>query len=150
MHTFYLRNFYVENLLAKGELEIAGRTIDLSVVKSSDVHRQREERPHRAVGSAVQDHRTVVRRHSVRAEQRRPHRGHRQPAGAQGMVPLQRRQSRPLPTSGCRAASRTAESWWIDWAAWASEHAGPMVQPPKIGSRKHKVLGDGPGEYVFD
>lgn len=48
-----------------------------------------------------------------------------------------------------RAASRTAGSWWVDWAAWSSEHAGPMIAPPKIGSRKHKVLGEGPGGYVF-
>jgi polyhydroxyalkanoate synthase subunit PhaC len=48
-----------------------------------------------------------------------------------------------------QAAKRTDESWWIDWANWSSEHAGPMVAPPKIGSRKYKVLGDGPGEYVF-
>ncbi len=34
MHAFYLRNFYVENKLAAGTLEIAGRTIDLSVIKS--------------------------------------------------------------------------------------------------------------------
>ena len=33
MHTFYLRNFYVKNLLAKGELEIAGRQIHLGDIK---------------------------------------------------------------------------------------------------------------------
>jgi hypothetical protein len=34
MHAFYLRNFYVRNRLATGTLEIAGRTIDLSAIKS--------------------------------------------------------------------------------------------------------------------
>ena len=34
MHAFYLRNFYVRNKLAAGTLEIAGRTIDLSAIKS--------------------------------------------------------------------------------------------------------------------
>src|SRR4029077_9197985 len=33
MHAFYLRNFYVKNLLAKGELEIAGRQIHLGDIK---------------------------------------------------------------------------------------------------------------------
>ena len=33
MHAFYLRNFYVQNKLASGELQIAGATIDLSVIK---------------------------------------------------------------------------------------------------------------------
>ena len=35
MHAFYLRNFYVRNLLAQGQLEIAGQTIDLSSIKSN-------------------------------------------------------------------------------------------------------------------
>src|SRR6476660_8349915 len=34
MHSFYLRNFYVENRMAQGTLEIAGRTIDLADIKS--------------------------------------------------------------------------------------------------------------------
>ena len=34
MHAFYLRNFYVENKLAAGQLEIGGATIDLSVIKN--------------------------------------------------------------------------------------------------------------------
>ncbi|TFV71027.1 alpha/beta fold hydrolase [Blastococcus sp. CT_GayMR19] len=34
MHAFYLRNFYVDNKLAAGTLEIAGTTIDLSAIKS--------------------------------------------------------------------------------------------------------------------
>jgi polyhydroxyalkanoate synthase len=33
MHSFYLRSFYVENKLAKGELRIASQTIDLSTIK---------------------------------------------------------------------------------------------------------------------
>src|SRR6266508_6876576 len=33
MHAFYLRNFYVKNCLAKGELELAGQQIRLSELK---------------------------------------------------------------------------------------------------------------------
>src|SRR2546429_8888037 len=33
MHAFYLRNFYVENRLAAGTLQIAGQRIDLSDIK---------------------------------------------------------------------------------------------------------------------
>ena len=82
MHTFYLRNFYVKNLLAKGELEIAGQTIDLSAVKSNTYIVSAKNDHIVPWQSAYKTHRTVVRRHPVRAQQRRAHRGNRQPAGA--------------------------------------------------------------------
>ena len=49
-----------------------------------------------------------------------------------------------------QGAKRTSNSWWIDWTAWAGEEAGPMVEPPKMGSRKYKVLGEGRGENALD
>ena len=55
MHAFYLRNFYVENRLATGTLEIAGRMVDLGVIKSPTYVVSRDQRPHRAVGDGVQD-----------------------------------------------------------------------------------------------
>ena len=57
MHAFYLRNFYVENKLPAGTLEIGGAAIDLSAIKNPDLHRQRDQRPHRAVGVGLQDRR---------------------------------------------------------------------------------------------
>jgi hypothetical protein len=31
-----------------------------------------------------------------------------------------------------------------------ADRAGPLATPPRIGSRRHPVLADGPGEYVHD
>ena len=56
------------------------------------LHRRRRERPHRAVAGGVQDHRAVLRPHPVHAQQRRAHRGNRQPAGPQSVVHGARRQ----------------------------------------------------------
>jgi polyhydroxyalkanoate synthase len=40
-------------------------------------------------------------------------------------------------------------TWWEDWDAWLGERSGPLKEAPaKLGSRKHKVLGRAPGEYV--
>jgi polyhydroxyalkanoate synthase subunit PhaC len=47
------------------------------------------------------------------------------------------------------AATRQSESWWEDWSRWMSQRAGPLGKPPHIGSRRHPVLADGPGEYVL-
>jgi polyhydroxyalkanoate synthase len=46
------------------------------------------------------------------------------------------------------AAEKKRGSWWEDWAGWGAERAGPLVDPPRVGSERHPALGDGPGEYV--
>jgi polyhydroxyalkanoate synthase len=148
MHAFYLRNFYVKNLLAKGELEIAGRTIDLSAVKSNAY-----------VVSAKNDHivpwESAYKTTALFSGATRfvlSNGGHIagivNPPGPKAWF----LSSADNPTGAddwMKITKRTSESWWVDWAAWSSEHAGPMVAPPKIGSPKYKVLGDGPGEYVL-
>ena len=54
----------------------------------------------------------------------------------------------PTPEAWFANAEKHAASWWEDWATWAAERGGPMVDPPSMGSDAHPVLGDGPGEYV--
>jgi polyhydroxyalkanoate synthase subunit PhaC len=149
MHTFYLRNFYVKNLLSKGELEIAGQTIGLSAVKSSTYivsakndHIVPWQSAYKSVGLLSGATRFVLSNGGHIA-------GIVNPPGPKAWF----LSSDDYPTTAndwMQGAKRTSESWWIDWTAWAGEQAGPMVEPPKIGSRKYKVLGDGPGEYVFD
>lgn len=41
-----------------------------------------------------------------------------------------------------------AGSWWEDWAEWAAQQVGPMVDPPRLATETYPVLCDGPGEYV--
>ena len=147
MHAFYLRNFYVENSPAKGTLEIAGRTVDLGVIKSPTYIVSRDQRPHRAVGDGVQVGGPGQRAGPVRAGLRRPHRGHRRPAGAEGLA-HDRRGERRVGEGVARGRRAHAGSWWEDWATWSAEHSGEMVDPPRLGSDAHPVLGDGPGEYV--
>jgi poly[(R)-3-hydroxyalkanoate] polymerase subunit PhaC len=45
-------------------------------------------------------------------------------------------------------AERHAGSWWEDWADWGAKRAGELIDPPPMGSEKHPVLGEAPGEYV--
>ena len=103
MHAFYLRNFYVENKLATGSWRSPARTIDLERDQGADLHRQRDQRPHRAVGGGLQDRRPGQRPGPVRARQRRAHRRHRQPARAEGLAPWYR-----APRTRCR---RPAQAW---------------------------------------
>ena len=148
MHAFYLRNFYVRNLLAQGQLEIAGQTIDLSSIKSNAY-----------VVSAKNDHivpwQSAYKTTQLFSGTTRfvlSNGGH-----IAGIV------NPPSPKSWflsaddnpadadewMSTAARTPESWWVDWATWSAEHAGAMTSPPQMGSAEHPVLGPGPGTYVF-
>lgn len=49
-----------------------------------------------------------------------------------------------------QSAVKHQESWWQDWAEWASTRSGPLTTPPSLGSKNHPILGDGPGEYVME
>jgi polyhydroxyalkanoate synthase len=147
MHAFYLRNFYVKNLLAKGELEIAGREIHLDDIKKDTY-----------VVSAQNDH--IVPWRSAFATTQLvsgPVRfvlssgGHIagivNPPGPKGWylvaddVPAD-------PDEWQAVATKHPGSWWEDWAQWSTQRSGGLVDPPPIGSREYPLLGDGPGEYI--
>jgi polyhydroxyalkanoate synthase len=147
MHSFYLRNFYVENRLPKGTLEIAGQRIDLGEIKKSAY-----------VVSAENDH-IVPWRSAYRATGllSGPVRfilssgGHIagivNPPGPKGWYLTG--DELPATADGWRRTTvRHGGSWWEDWAAWSEESSGEMVDPPPMGSDTHPVIVDGPGEYV--
>jgi polyhydroxyalkanoate synthase subunit PhaC len=150
MHAFYLRNFYVENKLASGDLEIAGRTIDLGVIKSPTY-----------VVSAINDHIVpwqsaykTVNLVSGPVRYVLSSGGHIagivNPPSPKAWYMVTESQDE-LPPSGeawRSAAARKQGSWWEDWAQWSEANSGPMRTPPKTGSTRYPVLGDGPGEYV--
>ncbi len=147
MHSFYLRNFYLENRLAQGTLEIAGRTIDLGDIKENTY-----------VVSAANDH-IVPWQSAYRTSElvSGPVRfvlssgGHIagivNPPGPKGYYFVS---DDPPPTASewRQNAAKQSGSWWEDWAAWSAEHAGELVEPPSMGSQAFPVLSDGPGEYI--
>ncbi|WP_222264304.1 PHA/PHB synthase family protein [Modestobacter marinus] len=150
MHAFYLRNFYVDNKLAAGTLEIAGKTIDLSAIKAPTY-----------VVSAINDH-IVPWESSYRTTGlvSGPVRFVLSSGGhIAGIVnpPSPKAWYQVLPTDDAlptdpkvwrTAAERRSGSWWEDWANWSADHSGPLQDPPGMGSERYPVLGDGPGSYV--
>ena len=149
MHAFYLRNFYVRNKLAAGTLEIAGRTIDLSAIKSPTY-----------VVSAINDH--IVPWQSAYKTAglvSGPVRFVLSSGGhIAGIVNPPSPKAWFLADGGATppatgeewrdTATRHGGTWWEDWTRWAAESAGEMVDPPATGSDVHPVLGDAPGRYV--
>jgi polyhydroxyalkanoate synthase subunit PhaC len=150
MHAFYLRNFYIENSLAAGTLEIAGRTIDLGAIKSPTY-----------IVSAINDH-IVPWQSSYKTTGlvSGPIRfvlssgGHIagivNPPGPKAWHQVAESEASLPPTAVAwrGVAERRSGSWWEDWARWSGENSGPMQDPRPMGSAKHPVLGDGPGTYV--
>ena len=148
MHSFYLRNFYVENKLAKGELEVAGSIIRLDEIKHDTY-----------VVSAENDH-IVPWRSAYLTTQlvSGPSRfvlssgGHIagivNPPGPKPWHLVLDGQLPPTAEEWRAAAERRTGSWWEDWAGWSAERSGPMVDPPRMGSDTHPVIEPGPGRYV--
>ena len=56
----------------------------------------------------------------------------------------------PDPKAWFEASDHHEGSWWEDWAEWIAARAGERVPPPRMGSRKHKPVGDAPGTYVLE
>jgi polyhydroxyalkanoate synthase len=149
MHAFYLRNFYVRNKLAAGTLEIAGRTIDLSAIKSPTYvvsaindHIVPWESAYKTTGLVSGPVRFVLSSGGHIAGIVNPPSPKAWFLADDGAVP---------PATGAQwrdTATRHGGTWWEDWTRWATESAGEMVDPPAIGSDAHPVLGDAPGRYV--
>ena len=150
MHAFYLRNFYVDNKLAAGTLEIGGKTIDLSAIKAPTY-----------VVSAINDH-IVPWQSSYKTTGlvSGPVRfvlssgGHIagivNPPGPKAWYQVAPTDDALPPTAEAwrRSAEKRTGSWWEDWARWSDEHSGPMRDAPRMGSERYPVLGDGPGTFV--
>ena len=140
MHTFYLRNMYIKNLLAKpggitlgGEPHRSRRRCTTPVVLRVD-HR----RPHRA----VEDRRTWVRSCSAgRSKFILGGSGHI--AGIVNPPAANKYQLLDDPTSWpatadewLASAQRNDGSWWPAWNEWVSQFGGEKVPARKPGRRQ--------------
>ncbi|MDT7626588.1 MAG: poly[(R)-3-hydroxyalkanoate] polymerase subunit PhaC [Pseudonocardiales bacterium] len=150
MHGFYLRNFYLENKLAAGTLEIAGTVLDLSTIKSPTY-----------VVSAVNDHivpwQSAYKTTGLLSGPVRfvlGNGGHIagivSPPGPKAWHMVAADES-ALPATGSLwrdTAERKNGSWWEDWALWSEKNSGSLGDAPPMGSTRYPVLEQAPGQYV--
>jgi len=151
MHSFYLRNMYMKNLLGRpGGIELGGVPIDLSRVKL----------PAYFV-STVEDH---------IAPWKTTYRGARYLGGPVRFVlggsghiagivnpPAASKycywtnESLPeTPEQWFETATQNPGSWWEDWQAWMDARNGGEKVPARVpGDRGLKVLEDAPGSYAM-
>jgi polyhydroxyalkanoate synthase subunit PhaC len=153
MHSYYLREFYLNNNLIKRDaLTIGGQPIDLDkvvqplyAVTAEDDHIApwREcYRVHKYVSSPV---RFVLSTSGhilgiVNPPVNPPKRSY-----WVGEPPRNEKADDWLHT-----AEKRPGTWWEDWTAWLGERCGPKVAPPPMNSKQHPALADAPGTYVLE
>jgi polyhydroxyalkanoate synthase len=148
MHSFYLRNMYHENLLAKpGGISLDGVPIDLRKIRTpSFLLSTREDHiaPWRSTYAAPQLYRGPVK-FVLSAS------GHiagvvNPPGGKYGH--WENEKNPPTPEEWLATATSQPDSWWPTWENWISQYAGGEVPARHPGDGRLKPIEDAPGSYV--
>ena len=148
MHSFYLRNMYHENLLAKPEgISLDGVPIDLRKIRTpSFLLSTREDHiaPWRSAYAAPQLYRGPVK-FVLSAS------GHiagvvNPPGGKYGH--WENEKNPPTPEEWLATARSQPDSWWPIWESWISQYAGGEVPARHPGDGRLKPIEDAPGSYV--
>ena len=149
-HSFYLREFYQNNRLAKGEMTLGGITLDLSKITLPVYElatREDHIAPAKSVFKGAKLFSSPVR--FVLAGS-----GHiagvvNPPASGKYMhwVPSEGDASATL-DEWIASAKEVSGSWWPDYGAWLGELSGEKVPARIPGHGMSEVLEDAPGSYV--
>ncbi len=151
MHIEYLRSLYVENRLAKGELELAGEKLDLTRI-SQDSYFVSAERDHIALWKAVYAGARLIggtvrfmlsNSGHIAGVVNPPNPKSKHWVGSAKTLPAD-------PESWRQQATEVAKSWWEDWTPWIAKRAGRRQAPPPMGSTMHPPLEAAPGGYVCE
>lgn len=147
-HLFYLREFYKNNALAKGKLELGGVKLDLSKIKVP-IYLQSAREDH------IAPYRSVYKTtHLVSGPVRFILAGSGHIAGVINPPAARKYQHwtnekvPPKVEDWLSGATEHPGSWWADWEKWLAPLSGKKVAARKPGDGKLKPLGDAPGTYV--
>jgi polyhydroxyalkanoate synthase subunit PhaC len=148
LHLFYLRKFYGENALAKGELTLDNVKLDLSKVKTP-VYVQSSKEDHIAPARSVY---RGARLFGGPVTFTLAGSGHI--AGVINAPVANKYQhwtNTALPESveqWMEGAKESPGSWWPHWAEWLREKSGGLVPARDPAKGKLKPIEDAPGAYV--
>jgi polyhydroxyalkanoate synthase subunit PhaC len=148
-HSYYLRNCYLDNTLAKGKITIGNTPIDLHAIKVP-VYNLATREDHIAPAKSV-----LFGSKLFGGPVRYVLSGSGHIAGVVNPPDKHKYQywTGPKPRSGnlegwLAKATEHPGSWWPDWLAWQT-HQDPTQVPPRVpGDGKLKPIEDAPGSYV--
>ncbi len=150
MHTYYLRNMYLENNLVKpGTLQIEGVPLDLGNIHN-DVYCVATLEDHIAPWRSVYG---MTQTFGGDVRFRLGHSGHiagiiNPPAKNKGSW-WSARSTPPDPDAWLASADKHDGSWWNDWHAWLGERSGRLVPARPRGSSEFPPQESAPGTYVL-
>ena len=148
LHTFYLRRFYGENAMAKGELELDNVRIDLSTVKVP-IYVQSSKEDHIAPAKSVFKGARLFGGPTTFTMAGSGHIAGVINAPIANKYQHWTNNALPASLDEWRAGAVEAPgSWWPHWAAWLSAKSGRMIPARDPATGPLKPLGDAPGEYV--
>ena len=146
-HTFYLREFYHLNKMAKGEMSLGGVKLDLSKV-TLPIYELAAREDHIAPAKSV-----FIGARLFGGPVRYVMAGSGHIAGVVNppdKVKYQHWTCDSLANTfegWVSGAKETPGSWWPDWTKWLKDHSGAQVDARKPGA-KMGVIEDAPGSYV--
>jgi poly[(R)-3-hydroxyalkanoate] polymerase subunit PhaC len=147
-HSFYLRNCYLDNKLAKGQMEIAGEKLDLGNV-TIPVYNLATREDHIAPAKS-----TFLGSKFFGGPVKYVLAGSGHIAGVVNppSKPKYQYWTGDAPIGNLdRWLTKATEhpgSWWPDWIAWIKVQAGDTVPARQAGSEKYPPIEDAPGSYV--
>jgi polyhydroxyalkanoate synthase len=148
LHLFYLRRFYGDNALAKGELEMGGVKLDLSKVQTP-VYVQSSKEDHIAPARSVYKGARLFGGPTTFTMAGSGH-----IAGVINAPVAQKYQHWTNPNlpptleEWLAGATEHPGSWWPHWAEWLKSRSGEMVKARDPARGKFNPIEDAPGSYV--
>jgi polyhydroxyalkanoate synthase len=153
MHSFYLREFYLNNKLIQPDgITLSGRPIDISRI-TQPLYAVGTEQDHIAPWKSAFRICALARGpvHFVLATS-----GHIMGVLSQPLDPPKRRYwvgdatGQSDPEVWRAQLDKTVNSWWTDWVAWLRPKCGPERAPPALGNADLPSLEPAPGSYVLE
>jgi polyhydroxyalkanoate synthase subunit PhaC len=148
LHMYYLRKFYGENALAKGELVLDNVKLDLGQVKTP-IYVQSSKEDHIAPARSVYKGARLFGGPVTFTLAGSGHIAGVINAPAANKYQHWTNADLPPTLEAWQAgAKETTGSWWPHWIEWLKARSGPQVPARDAAKGKLKPLGDAPGTYV--
>ncbi len=148
LHMYYLRKFYGENALAKGELVLDNVKLDLGKVKTP-VYVQSSKEDHIAPARSVYKGAKLFGGPVTFTLAGSGHIAGVINAPVANKYQHWTNERLPASLEEWQAeAKETAGSWWPHWIEWLKARSGAQIPARDPAKGKLKPLGDAPGDYV--